>query len=125
MTHCPSHKRGVFRSLVNRRVETHLMPATVTMEVGYEPMEFPTREFLRGFLGCDDTLPGDCRRALVKITGLHEDRLMTYAAAAHELLAEDSMYECDSLSYMLDSYVYQAQHAREALGSGKTESPAG
>ena len=79
--HFPGHKRGAFSDWVAAG-----MPEEAEMEVNYEHETWPADEFLRDFLGCTDAIPKDLRRDLEVATGLDEERLMTYAHAAHELL---------------------------------------
>jgi hypothetical protein len=81
MAHYPGHKRGAFSDWVAAG-----MPEEAQMEVNYEHETWPADEFLRDFLGCTDVVPKDLRRDLELATGLDEERLMTYAHAAHELL---------------------------------------
>ena len=79
--HFPGHKRGAFSNWVAAG-----MPEEAEMEANYEHETWPADVFLRDFLGCTDLVPKDLRRDLELATGLDEERLMTYAHAAHELL---------------------------------------
>ena len=81
MAHYPGHKRAAFSDWV-----TAGMPDQAEMEVNYQHETWPADEFLRDFLGCTDVVPKELRRHLELATGLDEERLMTYAHAAHELL---------------------------------------
>ena len=81
VAHYPGHKRGAFAAWVDAG-----MPDEAEMEFNYEPETWTAEDFLREFLGCTDVVSKDLRYQLEEATGLDEEKFITYALAAHELL---------------------------------------
>lgn len=75
MSHFPGHLREAFTDWINAG-----KPATVTVDVDYQPTEWPARKLLGRMAHCTDILPGGYCDELGMPQGV------TYAAAAQRLL---------------------------------------
>jgi len=77
MSHYPGHMREAFIAWADAG-----MPATATVEVGYEPQQWPAERLLGRMAHCTDVIPGHFCDELGTPLG------STYASAAQRLLRE-------------------------------------
>jgi hypothetical protein len=128
MTHFPSHKRDAFlRMLDDWRNGDGTPPLTVSVEVNYEPQAVPLDDFLRDFLGCDDSLPREYVEAVDALGAPNPDPhvmatvAMTYSAAAHRLLIEVQGFALftndgeDTLASLVEREAVFVEHRRKEV----------
>jgi hypothetical protein len=123
--HYPGHLRDRFCQWV-----TEGMPETATVEIDYEVMEEPARDFALRFLGCTDLMPRIEREHVEDLLDLVFDSVVdeddpflvvwdgTYHAAAYHYLRDGGMSGADLTDMAIRRVGVPAGPSEEAEESG-------